>query len=115
MAECSRSRYDGSMSDDSPFWVLFRVPTPTPDGRTARDLYQRRETAIGQQMQASAADLGCTFNRTWYATDGSAFYAVTHWSSRAGAHAFFEKWPIEDEPGEESIRLEGDAGLVPLG
>jgi len=25
-------------------WILFGAPTPTPDGRTAEDLYQRRVT-----------------------------------------------------------------------
>jgi hypothetical protein len=103
------------MADDGPFWVLFRVPTPTPDGRTARDLYERRETWIGAEMQASAEAHGCRFHRAWHATDGSAFYALAHWSSRAGARAFYESWRIEDEPGEVAIRLEGDVGLVPLG
>lgn len=102
------------MADDE-FWVLFRVPTPTPDGRTARDLYETRENGIGPEMRASAAQLGCTFHRAWHAADGSAFYALAHWASRAGAREFYESWQIADEPGEEAIRLEGDVGLVPLG
>jgi hypothetical protein len=103
------------MSDDGPIWVLFRVPTPTPDGRTARDLYQARVDGITDEMRASAVERGCTFHRAWYAADGSAFYAIAHWSSRAGANAFYESWNIVDEPGEEGWRLEGDIGLVPLG
>jgi hypothetical protein len=100
---------------DAPFWVLFRVPTPTPDGQSARDLYEKRERGIGPAMQESAVGFGCTFHRAWHAADGSAFYALARWSSRAGAMAFFESWQIDDEPGEVAIRLEGDIGLVPLG
>jgi hypothetical protein len=96
-------------------WVLFRVPAPTPDGRSARDLYERRETWISEEMRASARSHGCTFHRAWHAADGSAFYAVAHWQTREGAQAFFEEWQIEDEPGEVAIRLDGDVGLVPLG
>jgi hypothetical protein len=96
-------------------WVLFHVPCPTPDGQTARDLYEKRETWITPQMQASAVEHGCTFHRAWYATDGSAFYAMAHWASREGAQAFFREWNIRDEPGEVAILLEGDVGLVPLG
>src|SRR5688572_13939677 len=103
------------MADDGPFWVLFHVPTPTPDGRTAHDLYLKREMGIDREMQASAASHGCTFHRAWYAKDGSAFYALARWSSRGGARAFYDSWQIEDEPGEVAIRLEGDVGLVPLG
>jgi hypothetical protein len=96
-------------------WVLFSVPAPTPDGRSARDLYERRETWISDAMRASAREHGCTFHRAWHAADGSAFYAVAHWQTPEGAQAFFEEWQIEDEPGEVAIRLEGDVGLVPLG
>lgn len=103
------------MTDDGPIWVLFRVATPTPDGRTAFDLYQARVDGITDEMQASAAELGCTFHRAWHAADGSAFYAIGHWASRAAAHEFFERWQIGDEPGETATRLEGDIGLVPLG
>jgi hypothetical protein len=103
------------MADDSDIWVLFQVPAPTPDGRSARDLYQDRVDRITPEMQASAARHGCTFHRAWYAADGSAFYAVAHWRSREGAQAFFDEWAIEDEPGEVAIRLMGDVGQVPLG
>jgi hypothetical protein len=96
-------------------WVLFHVPCPTPDGQTAHDLYEKRVRWIDDAMRSSAAELGCTFHRAWYASDGSAFYAIAHWRSRDGARAFFERWEIEDEPGEVAIFLEGDVGLVPLG
>ena len=96
-------------------WILFRAPCPTPDGRTARDLYERRLTWIDDEMRASARELGCTFHRAWHAADGSAFYAVAHWRTREGAVEFFERWQIDAEPGEEGIVLEGDVGLVPLG
>jgi hypothetical protein len=96
-------------------WVLFHVPAPTPDGRSARDLYEYRVTRIDEAMRASARDHGCTFHRAWYTADGSSFYAVAHWRTREGAQAFFDQWQIEDEPGEVAIRLEGDVGLVPLG
>jgi hypothetical protein len=66
-------------------WVLFTVPCPTPDGRTARDLYERRLTWIDGAMRASAREHGCTFHRAWAASDGSAFYALAHWHSREGA------------------------------
>ncbi len=95
-------------------WILFRVPCPTPDGRTAEDLYNRRVTWIDDPMRASAREHGCRFHRAWYAKDGSAFYAVANWDSREGARAFFEEWDIADEPGEEAVFLEGDVGLVPL-
>ncbi len=95
-------------------WMLFRVPCPTPDGRTAHDLYATRETGITPAMQASAHAHGCRFHRAWHAADGSAFYAIAEWETREGAAAFFEEWHIEDEPGEVAVRLEGDAGLVPL-
>ncbi len=96
-------------------WILFHVPTPTPDGRSARDLYERRETWISDGMRASARRHGCTFHRAWHAVDGSAFYALAHWRTGDGAQAFFDEWQIDDEPGEVAIRLEGDVGLVPLG
>ena len=95
-------------------WVLFRVPCPTPDGRTARDLYERRTTWITDAMQASARDNGCRFHRAWYTSDGSEFIALAQWESREGARAFFEEWSIENEPGETATILEGDVGLVPL-
>ena len=96
-------------------WVLFQAPCPTPDGRTARDLYQRRIDWIDDAMRASAREHGCTFHRAWHAADGSAFYALAHWRTREGAQAFFEQWQIDAEPGETAIVLEGDVGLVPLG
>ena len=46
-------------------WVLFMVPCPTPDGRTAQDLYDRRLTWITDDMRASAGELGCRFHRAW--------------------------------------------------
>ena len=94
-------------------WVLFRVPCPTPDGRTARDLYERRVTGIGTEMQMSAERHGCRFHRAWYASDGSEFVALAKWETRDGARAFYEEWNIEDEPGETATILEGDVGLVP--
>ena len=96
-------------------WVLFSVPCPTPDGRTAEDLYQARVERIDEEMSADAAERGCTFHRAWYSADGSAFYAVAQWRSREAASGFFERWSIEDEPGEVAIELLGDVGLVPLG
>ena len=95
-------------------WVLFRVPTPTPDGRSAQDLYEKRLRWITPAMQKSARGHGCRFHRAWYARDGSAFYALALWETREGARAFFEEWEIEDEPGEVAIWLEGDTGLAPL-
>jgi hypothetical protein len=100
---------------DEPFWILFQVPCPTPDGRSARDLYERRLTWISADMAADARAHGCSFHRAWYAADGSAFYAIAHWRSRADASAFFERWDIEAEPGEVGIPLVGDVGLAPLG
>jgi len=94
-------------------WVLFHVPCPTPDGQTARDLYEKRVTAITPEMQASAVSHGCRFHRAWHASDESAFYALAMWETRQGAQAFFREWEIEDEPGEVAIFLEGDVGLVP--
>jgi hypothetical protein len=95
-------------------WFLFRAPAPTPDGQTARDLYEKRLTWITDEMRASAREHGCRFHRAWYAQDGSAFYALAFWETREGAKAFFEEWDIRDEPGEVAIPLEGDVGLVPL-
>ena len=94
-------------------WVLFRVPCPTPAGRTARDLYDDRVNGIGSEMQQSAVEHGCRFHRAWYADDGSEFVAIAQWDSREGARAFYELWSIEDEPGETATILEGDVGLVP--
>ena len=31
-------------------WILFNVPCPTPDGRSAKDLYERRLTWISPEM-----------------------------------------------------------------
>lgn len=95
-------------------WVLFKVPCPTPDGRTARDLYGKRVQRITDEMRISAREHGCHFHRAWSTDDGSAFYAVAMWETREGASAFFEEWNIQDEPGEVAIVLEGDVGLVPL-
>jgi hypothetical protein len=95
-------------------WVLFTVPCPTPDGQTARDLYEKRIPWITDEMRMSAREHGCRFHRAWYADDGSAFYALAEWETREGASAFFQEWEIRDEPGEVAIVLEGDVGLVPL-
>jgi hypothetical protein len=94
-------------------WVLFMVPTPTPDGQTAEDLYRKRLTRITDEMRQDARELGCRFHRAWYAQDGSAFYALANWESREAARTFFTRWDIQDEPGEVAILLEGDVGLVP--
>ena len=95
-------------------WVLFQVPCPTPDGRSAEDLYQKRVRLITPEMRADAVSRGCRFHRAWHASDGSAFYAVAEWATREGAQAFFNAWDIQDEPGETAVYLEGDVGLVPL-
>jgi hypothetical protein len=94
-------------------WILFSVPCPTPDGRSAEDLYHGRETWISPEMRADARTLGCRFHRAWYAEDGSAFYALANWETREGARTFFTRWDITDEPGEVAITLLGDVGLVP--
>ena len=94
-------------------WILFQVPCPTPDGRSAKDLYERRIPWITREMQASAREHGCRFHRAWHAKDGSAFYALANWDSMDGAYEFFERWDITDEPGEVAITLLGDVGLVP--
>jgi hypothetical protein len=95
-------------------WLLFQVPCPTPEGHSARDLYEKRVTGITSAMQDSARSHGCRFHRAWYARDNSAFYALAEWETVEGASAFFVEWEIEDEPGEVATRLEGDVGLVPL-
>jgi len=95
-------------------WVLFHVPCPTPDGRTARELYEKRVVGITAAMQDSARSHGCRFHRAWYEVDDSAFWALAEWETAEGANRFFTEWNIEDEPGEKVIRLEGDVGLVPL-
>ncbi len=95
-------------------WYLFHVPTPTPDGVAAQELYEKRVRWISDEMRASAREHGCRFHRAWHARDGSAFYALALWETREGATAFFTQWEIEDEPGEVAIPLEGDVGLVPL-
>lgn len=95
-------------------WVLFTAPCPTPDGQTAKDLYEKRVPWITDEMRASAREHGCRAHRAWYARDGSAFYALALWETREGARAFFEQWDIKDEPGERAIYLEGDIGLVPF-
>jgi hypothetical protein len=94
-------------------WVLFHVPCPTPDGETARELYEKRVAGITSEMQASAVTHGCRFHRAWYVEDGSAFYALARWETREGASAFFDEWEIRSEAGEVAILLEGDVGLVP--
>lgn len=94
-------------------WILFRVPCPTPDGRTAEDLYDIRVTGISSEMQRSAERHGCRFHRAWYSEDGSEFVAIAKWDTREGASAFYREWRIENEPGETSTILEGDIGLVP--
>lgn len=95
-------------------WILFHVPCPTPDGQSARDLYEQRVTGITPAMRESARAHGCRFHRAWHGADGSAFYAVAFWETREGANAFFTEWQIADEPGEQAVLLEGDVGLVPL-
>ena len=95
-------------------WILFYVPCPTPDGRTAQDLYDKRVRMITPDMQASAVSHGCRFHQAWHAADGTAFYALAQWDSRDGARAFFNEWEIEAEPGEVGVPLEGDVGLRPF-
>ena len=93
--------------------MLFRVPTPTPSGLTAEDLYRKRVDWLTDEMRADARAHGCRFHRAWHARDGSAFYALAFWEDRERAGAFYRAWSIEDEEGEETIHLEGDIGLVP--
>ena len=95
-------------------WVLFSVPCPTPDGRSARDLYDKRVRMITPAMQASARARGCRFHQAWHVADGSFFHALACWDSRESARAFFTQWGIEDEPGETATFLEGQVGLVLL-
>jgi len=95
-------------------WVLFHVPCPTPEGRTAKELYEKRIPWLTDDMRADARAHGCRFHRAWYATDGSAFYALAYWETREGAREFYTRWRIDKESGERSIYLEGDVGLVPL-
>jgi hypothetical protein len=95
-------------------WILFQVPCPTPDGQSARDLYEKRVRWITPEMQTSARAHGCRFHQAWYAADGSAFWAIAEWETPDGANAFFIEWNIEDEPGEIAVRLEGTVGLVTL-
>lgn len=92
--------------------MLFRVPCPTPDGRSAEDLYQKRVNGINEDMRRDARVHGCRFHRAWYSGDGHAFYALAIWESRERARDFYRKWQIADEPGEETIYLEGDIGLA---
>jgi hypothetical protein len=84
------------------------------DGRSAQDLYDKRIPWFTPEMRRSARDHGCLFHRAWYARDGSAFYALALWETREGAGAFYRLWGVEDEPGEETIQLEGDLGLAPV-
>jgi hypothetical protein len=94
-------------------WVLFQVPCPTPDGRTARDLYEKRVRLIDSAMQSSAVAHGCRFHRAWYTEDNTMFVALASWETIDGAEAFFEQWDISYEAGEAEFVLEGDIGLVP--
>ena len=95
-------------------WILFKVPCPTPDGRTAYDLYERRLNWIHDDMRSSARRHGCQFHRAWYSDDDSTFYALALWDTLEGAREFFKEWDIDDEPGETYVELKGDVGLVPL-
>ena len=95
-------------------WYLFRVPTPTADGETGQDLYEKRVAWFTPEMLESAVEHGCRFHRAWYARDGSAFYALALWETKEGANEFYGQWEIGKELGEEVIPLEGDLGLVPL-
>ncbi len=95
-------------------WILFRVPCPTPDGRTAKDLYDKRVAWISPGMRESAVGHGCRCHRAWYAEDDSAFYALAEWETPEGARAFFQEWQIDDEPGETATVLLGDVGLAPF-
>lgn len=94
-------------------WLLFHVPCPTPDGRSGHDLYERRLLGIDDAMRQSAVEHGCRFHRAWYTADGD-FYALAHWATAEGARKFYDEWQIQDEPGEVTIELLGDVGLVPM-
>ena len=37
-------------------WILFSVPCPTPDGRTAEDLYQARVERIDEEVTAEVEE-----------------------------------------------------------
>jgi hypothetical protein len=116
MAAILRSRTSGgAIGKGCQGVVLFTVPCPTPDGRSARDLYEDRVARITPEMQASAIAHGCTFHRAWCVEDGSAFLAIASWQTLEGARAFYAEWDITDEPGEVLLELEGDIGLVPAG
>lgn len=94
--------------------ILYRVPCPTPDGRSAQDLYEKRVRGFTAEMRASARAYGCRFHRAWYAADGHALYAIAIWETREGAREFSElhmRRFVRDEPWETVI-LEGDVGLV---
>ena len=95
-------------------WLLYRVPTPTADGESAIDLYEKRVHGFTSAMRDSAVEHGCRFHRAWHARDGSAFYAIALWETMDGARQFLGKWDIGRDPGREAIALEGDLGLVPL-
>lgn len=94
--------------------ILYRVPCPTPDGRSAHDLYEKRVQGFTDEMRAAARALGCRLHRAWYARDGHALYAIAIWETREGAREFSDlhmKRFVSDEPWE-TIILEGDIGLV---
>jgi len=93
---------------------MYHVPCPTPDGRTARDLYEQRVERITPAMRKSAREHGCRIHRAWYAADGSAYYAIAYWERPEGPGDFFVEWGVDEIAGEEAIPLEGDIGLVPL-
>ena len=48
-------------------WILFVVPCPTPDGRSARELYEKRIVWISDAMRDDARARGCRFHRAWHA------------------------------------------------
>jgi hypothetical protein len=92
-------------------WILFSVPCPTPDGRTAQNLYQARVDRIGPEMQASAR--GTVAASTGRGTPATARCSTRwrSWRPRTGTGVYWS-WDIQDEPGEMSLRLEGDGRLV---
>lgn len=57
-------------------WFVFTAQCPAPDGQTAEGLYRKRLTWITDEMRESTRAHGCRFHRAWYASDGSAFYAL---------------------------------------
>jgi len=94
--------------------ILYRVPCPTPDGRSAQDLYEKRVHGFTDEMRAAARALGCRFHRAWYARDGHALYAIAIWETPELAREFSQlhmKGFVSDELWE-TIVLEGDTGLV---